>query len=79
MYLFFTTNAICQGIDASLGTLKSEDKMFSCRRHTVNFCSEMAQAKHVSEKNIFFSMNVDKIKGKRIFEIVHCPYKMQPN
>ena len=43
--------------------------------HTVNFCSEMVWAKHVSGKNMFFSMIVDKSKGKRIFEIVHCPFE----
>ena len=31
----------------------------SFRKHTVNFGSEMVQAKHVSGKNILYSMNVD--------------------
>ena len=47
--------------------------------HTVNFCSEMGQAKHVSGKNIFCSMNVYKSRGKRIFEIVHWPFELPPN
>ena len=50
-----------------------------CPSHTVNFCSEMGQAKHVSGKNIFWSMKVHKSKGKRIFEIVHCPFELPPN
>ena len=44
-------------------------------QHTVNFCSEMGQTKHVSGKNIFCSVNAYKIRGKRIFEIVHCPFE----
>ena len=43
--------------------------------HTVNFGSEMVQAKHVSGKNIFCSMNKEKIREERIFEIVHCPFE----
>ena len=44
-------------------------------KHTVNFGSEMVQAKHVSGKNIFCSMNKEKIREERIFEIVHCPFE----
>ena len=47
--------------------------------HTVNFGSEMVEALQVSRKNIFCSLNVDKIKEKRIFEIVHCPFELSPN
>ena len=43
--------------------------------HTVNFGSEMVLAKHVSRKNIFFSMNMEKIREEGIFEIVHCPFE----
>ena len=43
--------------------------------HTVNFGSEMVWAKHVSGKNIFCSMNKEKIREERIFEIVHCPFE----
>ena len=43
--------------------------------HTVNFGSEMVLAKHVSGKNIFCSMNKEKIMEERIFEIVHCPFE----
>ena len=43
--------------------------------HTVNFCSEMVQAKHFSGKNIFCSIDKEKIREKRIFKIVHCPFK----
>ena len=43
--------------------------------HTMNFGSEMVQVKHVSGKNIFCSMNKDKIREERIFEIVHCPFE----
>ena len=43
--------------------------------HTVNFGSEMVLAKHASGKNIFCSMNKEKIKEERIFEIVHCPFE----
>ena len=35
--------------------------------------------KYVPEINIFCLMNVDTIKGKRIFEIVHWPFKLPPN
>ena len=48
-------------------------------RHTVNFCSEMGYAKHVTGKNIFCSMNLYKSRGKRVFEIVHWPFKLPPN
>ena len=41
--------------------------------HTMNFGSEMIQAKHISGKNIFCSMNEEKIREERIFEILHCP------
>ena len=30
-------------------------------------------------KNIFCSMNVHKSKGKRIFEVIHCPFELPPN
>ena len=43
--------------------------------HTVNFGSEMVWAKHVSGKNIFCSMNKEKIMEERIFEILLCPFK----
>ena len=54
------------------------DEYFGGARHTVNFCSEMGQAKHVSGKNIFCSVNVYKSRGKRIFEIVHWPIELPP-
>ena len=41
--------------------------------HSVNFGSEMVQAKHVSGKNVFWSMNKEKIREERIFEMVNCP------
>ena len=44
-------------------------------RPTVNFGSEMRSAKHVSGKNMFCSMNKEKIREERIFEIVHCPFE----
>ena len=55
--------------------------------YTVNFGSEMGQAKHVSGKNTFCSMNREKIREERIFEIVHFPFEgraklhhlLQPN
>ena len=47
--------------------------------HTASFGSEMVEALQVSRKNIFCSLNVDKIKEKRIFEIVHCPFELSPN
>ena len=43
--------------------------------HSVNSGSDMVQAKHVSGKNIFCSMNREKIREERIFEIVHCPFE----
>ena len=43
--------------------------------HTVNFSSEMVWAKHVSGKNIFCSINKEKIREEKIFEIVHCPFE----
>ena len=46
--------------------------------HTMNFCSEMGQAKHVSGKNLFCSMNVYKSREKRNFEIVHWPFELPP-
>ena len=57
------------------------DKIFqlSISAHTVNFRSEMGSSKHASGKNIFCSMNVYKSRGKRIFEIVHCPFELPPN
>ena len=36
--------------------------------HTVNFGSEMVLTKHVSGKNIFCSMNLDKIRGKEFLK-----------
>ena len=47
--------------------------------HTVNFGSEMVQALQVSRKNIFCSMNKEKIGGKRIFEIIHWTFQLPPN
>ena len=41
----------------------------------MNFDPEMVWAKHVSGKNIFFSMNKEKIRKERMFEIVHCPFE----
>ena len=41
----------------------------------MNFGSEMVYAKHVSGKNIFCSMNKEKIREERIFKIVHCPFE----
>ena len=46
--------------------------------HTVNFCKEMGLANHVSEKNIFFPMNVYKSRGKKNFKIVHWPFDLPP-
>ena len=43
--------------------------------HTVNSGSAMVEAKHVSGKNIFCSINKEKIREERIFEIVHCPFE----
>ena len=31
------------------------------------------------KKNTFCSMNIDKIREKIIFEIVHCPFEMPSN
>ena len=45
--------------------------------HNVNFGFEMVKVKHVSGKNIFCSMNEEKIREERIFEIVHCPFEGQ--
>ena len=42
---------------------------------TVNFSLEMEYAKYVSGKNIFYSINKDKIREERIFEIVHCRFE----
>ena len=39
----------------------------------------LGQAKHVSGKNVFCSMNVYKCRGKRIFEIVHWPFELPAN
>ena len=36
-------------------------------RHTVNFGSEMVEALKVSIKNVYCSLNVEKVKEKRIF------------
>ena len=35
----------------------------------------LPMAKYVPGKNIFCSMNKEKARGERIFEIVHCPFK----
>ena len=43
----------------------------------MNFGSEMVKAKHVSGKYIFCSMNKEKIREERIFEILHCPFEDQ--
>ena len=43
-------------------------KSLVLRRHTVNFFSEIGQAKHFSGKNIFCSVNVYKSRGKRILK-----------
>ena len=45
------------------------------KARTANFGSEMVQAKHVSGKNIFCSMNEEIIMEERVFEIVHCPFE----
>ena len=47
----------------------------------------MVEAKHVSEKNIFWSTLTVKSRGGKIFEFLHCPFegranmhhKIQPN
>ena len=54
-------------------------KITKISNHTVNFCSEMGQAIYVSGKNTFCSLNVEITRGKRIFEIVHWPFKLPPN
>ena len=41
--------------------------------------SEMVKAIKVSGKNIFGSISVDKVRGKRIFEIIHWPFELSPN
>ena len=51
-----------------------QQKDFLQQIHTVNFCLEMVLAKHVSKENIFCSMNEEKIRRYRIFEIVHFPF-----
>ena len=53
----------------------------------MNSGSEMVEAKHVSEKNIFWSTLTVKSRGGKIFEFLHCPFegranmhhKIQPN
>ena len=45
--------------------------------HTVNFGSEMVKKKHVAGKNIYCSMNKEKIREESIFEIVDCPFEGQ--
>ena len=55
--------------------LKLTCSLISYSTHTVNFGFEMVQAKHVSRKNIFCSINKEKIREERIFEIVHCPFE----
>ena len=47
--------------------------------HTVKLGSEMVKALQVSRKNIFCSISADKKSGKRIFEILHWPFKLPPN
>jgi len=39
----------------------------------------MVMALKLSEKNIFCSINKDKTRGKRIFEIGNWPFKLPPN
>jgi len=46
---------------------------------TVNFYSKMMWAKHITDENIFCSMNVKKIRGKIIFEFVHWPLELSLN
>ena len=48
---------------------------FWMNNSTVNFGSEMVEAKHVSGKNIFCSMSQEKIREERIFEIVQSPFE----
>ena len=43
--------------------------------NTVNSGSEMMEAKHVSEKNIFYTSIEDKIWEERISEILHCAFE----
>ena len=50
-------------------------KILSDRQHTLNFCLEMGKAKNVFGKNVFCSMNKEKIIEERIFETVHCPFE----
>ena len=59
------------------GQISLNNKLKISCTHTVNFGSEMVQAKHVSGKNIFCSMNKEKIRKERIFEIIHCPFEGQ--
>jgi hypothetical protein len=59
----------------------------NCLSHTVNSGSEMVEAKHVSEKNTFWSSLTAKSRAGKIFEFLHCPFerrakmhhKIQPN
>ena len=39
----------------------------------------MVKTLQVSGKNTFCSINVDKTRGKRFFQIVHWPFKLPPN
>ena len=55
--------------------LDFEIRNYGVSKHTMNFGSEMVLAKHVSGYNIFSSMNKEKIREERIFEIVHCPFE----
>ena len=64
-----------------LHCLKSRRQNFSAiygvgRKRNVmshrNFGLEMVQAKHVSEKNRFYSTNKDKIREERIFEFLRA-------
>merc|ERR1712015_289044 len=43
--------------------------------HTVNSGSEMVEAKHVSGENIYWSTFIDKSKGRKIFDFLHCPFE----
>ena len=38
---------------------------------------QIHMGKYFSAKNIFCSLNQDKIGGERILEIVHCPFEGQ--
>jgi len=76
-YLFriFYVSPDCENKNSVFST-KNVSCIFAIFKvYSMNFGSEMVSAKHVSGKNIFFSMNKDNIREERIFEIVHCPFK----